>query len=185
LNIDGAKPKSVSMWANITAFTDDGLFDAGNKQPGQNWSLRTLNSANVFRAQHWGGAHDYDFTLNGTSGQVQAANGNWVHYALVYDGTTSSTYADGVLVGSKASTRNITDTLNFEWGRYNGAGGQLTSIIDDASIWDHALTATEVTCSTMACLRWRFPSLRRSFSLVSVPPLSVWWRVAGPCDYSR
>jgi len=55
LGIDGNTPRSFACWAYTRQFTETGLYDLGQQENGQDWSLRTQGSTvNNWRAQHWG-----------------------------------------------------------------------------------------------------------------------------------
>ncbi|MGR9117477.1 MAG: LamG-like jellyroll fold domain-containing protein, partial [Gammaproteobacteria bacterium] len=90
---------------------------------------------------------------NGVTSTLIAASGNlsnktWFHVAAVYDGQTMRLYKDGVEVGSKAASGNITANSNVPvW--IGGNPPDATSRpwkgqIDDVSIYSYALTKEEI-----------------------------------------
>ncbi len=135
LNMNGNKPKSVAFWAYTRAFNDGGVFCMGNAATGEMFSLRTLTGAEQWRAQFYG-TPDFDVTAYGCTT-------NWTHFVLVHDGTQGRTYQNGILIGSKNSTLNVTDVRSFEIGRYNG-GSYFNGLVDDVRVYDHALSMSEV-----------------------------------------
>jgi len=132
LGIEGNKPKTVTAWVYTRAFNNGGIFDLGNRSGGQNFCLRTLGTDNRWRTQHWGGANDHDFDYS--------ALNVWVHFALVYDGTESTVYANGIVVSSKATNLNITDNNPFQIGCYGWQVDYFDGIIDDVRIYDYSLS---------------------------------------------
>jgi hypothetical protein len=136
LGIGGNRPKTVSAWVYTRAFNNGGIFDLGNRSGGQNFCLRTLATENRWRTQHWGGANDHDFDYT--------ALNVWVHFALVYNGTESTVYADGVSVSSKATNLNTTDDNPFQIGCYGWQNNYFDGIIDDVRIYDYALSLVEI-----------------------------------------
>ncbi|HXU61854.1 MAG TPA: LamG domain-containing protein [Polyangia bacterium] len=82
---------------------------------------------------------------------VTAANSQWVHFAMTWDGTTVRAYVNGVLKASKVSTSSSQTTLmtgmsDLVIGGYPPAyfNGQ----IDEFRIWNVARSASEIA-STM------------------------------------
>ncbi|MCH7557674.1 MAG: discoidin domain-containing protein [Planctomycetes bacterium] len=136
LGIDANKPKTVTAWVYTRAFNNGGIFDLGNRSDGQDFSLRTLDTDNRWRTQHWGGANDHDFDY--------PALNVWVHFALVYDGTESTVYANGIVVSSKATNLNTTDNNPFQIGVYGWQVDYFDGIIDDVRIYDYALSLEDV-----------------------------------------
>ena len=136
LGIEGAHAKSVTAWVYTRAFNNGGIFDMGARSAGQDFSLRTLDSTNQWRTQHWGGDFDHDFTY-----QAQDA---WVHMALVYDGTTSAVYANGVLISSNVAELATSAGNPFQIGVYGWQNDYFDGLIDDVRLYDKALTEEEL-----------------------------------------
>jgi len=125
----GNSPRTIEVWARVNAFNDGGLFQAGSSgSTGQDFSLRTTGTANLFRAQTWG-TTDYDVTLNGNAGQ-------WHHYAMSYDGSTVKVYYDGKLAGTKAAALN-TGNNNVWLGRWTGS--YFKGELNNFRYWNKAL----------------------------------------------
>ncbi len=132
LGIDGAKPKSVSVWVYTHSFHDGGIFETGARVASQNFSLRARTSNNQWRVQYYSVDQDFTYTSLNT----------WVHFVLVYDGTTSTCYANGTVVASAARTLNTVATLTFQVGVYSSY--RFDGLIDDLRLYNKALTAEEV-----------------------------------------
>jgi len=132
LGIDGAKPKSVSVWVYTHNFKDGGIFESGARVASQNFSLRTRGGNNQWRVQYYSADQDFTYTSLNT----------WVHFVLVYDGTTSTCYANGTVVASAARTLNTVATLTFQIGVYNNY--RFDGLIDDLRLYNKALTPEEV-----------------------------------------
>jgi hypothetical protein len=129
LGIDGAKPKSVTAWVYTHNFKDGGIFETGARVASQNFCLRTRTGNNQWRVQLYG--VDQDFTTTSLN--------TWVHFALVYDGTTSTCYANGVSVVTGARTLDTTATLPFQIGAYSGS--RFDSVIDDDALYSKGADA--------------------------------------------
>ncbi|MFP4058846.1 MAG: LamG-like jellyroll fold domain-containing protein, partial [Candidatus Brocadiia bacterium] len=135
MGIGGNAPKTVSGWVYTRAFDNGGWFDLGRGGPaGAEFCLRTLTSDNRWRAQFWGGP-DFDFST--TDIGVTSLN-EWVHFALVHDGSQGRAYVNGLLVGSENSTLNVEDDLAFRLGRYRD-GNWFDGRVDDVAVWDFAV----------------------------------------------
>jgi len=139
MKIGGNKPKTVTAWVYTRDFNDAGFFDVGDNVNGQNFSLRTMATDNLWRAQRWGyPAYDFDC--------VYSSLNTWVHMALVYDGNTagneSRVYADGICVGTQTVELNTTNTRTFGIGLWSG--NYFNGLIDDLRVYSRALSQPEV-----------------------------------------
>ncbi|MFW6164319.1 MAG: LamG-like jellyroll fold domain-containing protein [Planctomycetota bacterium] len=136
LNMDGNKPKTVALWANVRSFNNGGLFDLGHANgAGQEFCLRTKTNNTGFRAQFWS-SPDFDFN-------APDSNGAWRHYVLLHDGSQGMAFYDGRLIAGGRSTVNTQSNRNFEIGRYRG-GSTLDGIVDDVAAYDEALQPNQV-----------------------------------------
>ncbi|MHC4558216.1 MAG: LamG-like jellyroll fold domain-containing protein [Planctomycetota bacterium] len=139
LGIGGGAAKTIVAWAYTRSFNDGGIFDMGDNLDGQNFSLRTMATTNVWRVQRWGyPTYDFDFTYPSLD--------EWVHFALVYDGSDagneSRAYADGVLVGTQTIELDTTDTRTFAIGVWSG--NYFDGLIDDLRVYGRALSSGEI-----------------------------------------
>ncbi|MGB0391445.1 MAG: LamG-like jellyroll fold domain-containing protein [Salibacteraceae bacterium] len=132
--VTGAGARTIEIWARIDQFTNAGLFQAGSSGTGRDFTLRTTNTKDQFRAQLWGTGYDFNFTYPG-------AQGAWHHYAMSYDGTTCRVFIDGQLVASNNAAL-VTPSMDFRVGRWQG--NYLQGGLDELRIWDKALSQTEI-----------------------------------------
>jgi hypothetical protein len=89
LGIGGNHAKSMAAWIYTRSFNDGGIFDVAAHADGQEFSLRTLTTDNLWRIQCHGGAYDIDFL-------AETSLDNWVHFALVHDGAYTRMYVNGI-----------------------------------------------------------------------------------------
>jgi hypothetical protein len=71
----------------------------------------------------------------------------WQHYVLSYDGSNLKLYKNGTLVGTTSASGSITSTsVAFMVGMlpFQATNFQFTGKIDDVTIWNKALSASEV-----------------------------------------
>ena len=132
--LTGTAPRTVELWGYTGAFNDAGLFQAGpTGATGQDFSLRTMTSPNLWRVQLWG-TPDFDVSLPGSLGA-------WHHYALTYASGQARLYYDGQLM----HTENVnisTGASDFWLGRW--AGSRFLGHIDEVRIWDKALDGSVI-----------------------------------------
>jgi hypothetical protein len=149
LGISGKLPRTAAVWAFTRSYANGGLFDIGNYQNGEDFSLRTLDSTdNRWRIQYWGG--DYDFTTT--------SKGVWTHFAHIFDGTVTRIVVNGVEVVSwTGPVMNTPDTLPLAVGVYGFnrnatpgptfgwlfAGNVFDGLLDDFRLYNYALTSLE------------------------------------------
>ncbi len=131
--IDGAKPRTVAMWAKADVFDEGGLFMSGSTGATYSeFSFKTLTADNTWRAQFWN--NNRDFTLPDSKGE-------WHHYALTYNGTQLAFYYDGALQATWNAAL-VTTSNTFQLGVWNGK--RLKGSLDEVSVWSTALSADQV-----------------------------------------
>jgi concanavalin A-like lectin/glucanase superfamily protein/Big-like domain-containing protein/K319-like protein len=101
-------------------------------------------------------AADFEDMASGANhpiiGSTVITNNIWHHAAATYDGTTWRLYLDGVLDGTLAvnqiprsdSIQHAAIGTTFDSSANESPEGFFGGVIDEARIWDHALTATEI-----------------------------------------
>ena len=77
--------------------------------------------------------------------------------ALTYSGTTATLYYDGVARTSASITGSLLQTVNGEFnvGRFGSYGAYIAASISNATVYNRALSATEVSQNFNA-LRGRY-----------------------------
>jgi hypothetical protein len=74
-----------------------------------------------------------------------SAVGDWHLYTVTYDGATAKVYMDGAQVGSASYSDPLGTGGNILYlGRYNGGGYGFNGSLDDARLYNRALSAAEV-----------------------------------------
>ncbi len=133
LGIGGNSARTVSSWVFTRSFADGGIYDMGARVNGQDFSLRTLATDNLWRIQYWGG--DLDFTLDTMD--------KWVHFTHVHDGVNTKIYANGYLIVDWEVTLDTPDTNPFQIGLYGWPGNFFDGLIDEVRVYNRALSAEE------------------------------------------
>ena len=130
LNIDGAKPRTTSVWAFTRSYNSGALYQVGRENSGEMWSLRTMGTVNEWRMQFWGG--DNDFTT--------PTQNEWVYLTMVYDGSQARVYRNGVLVEDSVYNRTLNtspSTTAFQIGMYR-TSNFFNGILDELRVSDSA-----------------------------------------------
>lgn len=124
--IEGSADRTFCNWAYTQDFNDGGMYNAGVNTDLRDFSLRTQDTTNNWRAQFWGVGNDVDATLNGSLN-------SWRYYCLTYDGTTARIYYDGILAASGARALNTGDAnvligVWYRTGDYFGFDGYIDEL---------------------------------------------------------
>ncbi len=109
------------------------------------------NTVHVLEQTNTGAVANYNVnTVGGDGGQagpydnINVTDGNWHHIGMTVGNNTVTLYVDGVARASADYTGSGTPTA-FQIGARFGAGRAMeNALIDDVSVWDGALTATEM-----------------------------------------
>ena len=145
---------SIAAWINrdVSGGTRHVVRKVGDSGTGAIYMIR-IQSETVRAILNTGGA---DVTVQGAA--APAVN-QWVHLALVYDGTEARIYLDGKLDGTMSLSGAITESNNeLRIGRGEPAG-YLQGMIDDVRLYNHALTETELQ-SAMTGTGAKYPYAR-------------------------
>jgi len=84
-----------------------------------------------------GGSYDCATTSAAASGVAE-------HVAATYDGTTLRLYVNGVSMASTTSKGSIAAPTSFTVGARSDFAGSWAGVIDEAAVYDRALSAAEV-----------------------------------------
>jgi hypothetical protein len=99
------------------------------------WNNGSSNKLQVCRIP--GGSYDCATTNAAVSGAAK-------HIAATYDGTTLKLYVNGVSVASTTSKGSITAPTSLTVGARSDFAGSWSGVIDEAAVYDRALSAAEV-----------------------------------------
>jgi hypothetical protein len=98
------------------------------------WAIRNNNGTNFDLLEYFSTTSD--------------VTGSWNHYVLTYNNSTASAYLNGAPVTSSIATASLPATSNskdlFISGRPRVNVSSLTGRIDEFTIWDRALSPTEI-----------------------------------------
>lgn len=137
----GNTPRTISLWAKTSQSGENYLFSYGSNVSNQRFSLGVRN-----------GKLYVENTGTGMGGDAIVNDNEWHHLAVVWNGSALTMYVDGQLqtltepVGPFPDTLNTTLTGTANIGRVNGIDGYYyNGLIDDAIIYNGALTAEEVS----------------------------------------
>lgn len=101
---------------------------------------------NFYMGASYGGSPDP--SVNST---FQPNLGQWYQVVGTYDGTTAKLYIDGVLNNQLIADWTLTSTQDLQFGRFLGSTnppgytGDANAAMDEVRIYDHALTASDVS----------------------------------------
>ncbi|GAB7007487.1 hypothetical protein JCM18899A_49620 [Nocardioides sp. AN3] len=121
---------SQSGWRTIMQKESDAYFLNASNSTG---ALRPSGGATVGGSTSW------------LSGPTASPVNAWTHVAMTYDGTTMRLYVNGVQVTSIAASGTIQNTTNpLSIGANTPYGEYFAGLIDEARVYNRALTATEI-----------------------------------------
>jgi len=135
---------------NLTGqFTIEGWFKVSSFTDG--WQAIVTKGDGAWRVQRYNGTDNLDFGTNGLSnqdlqGSANVNDGDWHHFAAVYDGSNKYLYVDGTLDAEAAVTGSLsTDSYAVSIG----SNAQVSSrnfdgLIDEVRIWNAALDSTTI-----------------------------------------
>jgi glucose/arabinose dehydrogenase/PKD repeat protein len=143
----GTAPFSAEVWFKHTA---DGTYRrilSAENSLGQGWQLYS-------QASSWG------FLRTGVGGATEVNDGapagsSWVHAVATYDGTTMRLYENGFETPFPlVSSQGLPADTTFFIGRYGGANvSQFNGVVDEAAIYNYALTPAQVAAHYAAATR--------------------------------
>lgn len=171
LDFDGVDDEiivgDITQLNQTNQFTIEGWFkqDAIGVKGGM--FAKILDGTNMIRARTWSNGQLYTYVYNGANPHARfdyssmTFAGSWFHYAMVFDGTQSSSadrlkvYFNGQLMTLTFNnpipnqTANLTGT-NFIIGEdvnVGGAGQNWNGQIDEVRVWNIARTAAQISAN--------------------------------------
>ncbi|MGA2786622.1 MAG: LamG-like jellyroll fold domain-containing protein [Verrucomicrobiota bacterium] len=161
-------PDSPSLDSFTTSITIETWIKVNQTTANSNWKGIVTKGNSSWRLQGRAGAKTVVFSANGVSpnvdlyGSRNVNDGQWHHVAGVYDGTTMFLYVDGTLDVSQPATGSIAqNSLPLCIGQTaNSTGYYFNGLIDEASIYNRALTAAEIQSIYSAGSSGKCPLLR-------------------------
>ncbi len=137
-------------WANVVTLNNS----TSNGDDGQFWLQHSSdNSLFEFAVENKSSNRTYVQSV------TAPVNGVWYHVAGVYDGSFIYLYVNGVMETKTAQTGNINNyqgnfNLNFGQWSYNGnAYRRFNGDIDEVTIWNTALTQTQIRTNMCQSLK--------------------------------
>ncbi len=147
----GTSSFTAEAWINRGTANEAGglrrIFDKVNAvSPTDGWRVSIVPASDAANAQK------IRFERRGSAqSSVDSATrtvaGRWYHVAVSYNGASMSVYVNGVLESSTASSASIGDTANplrLAWGPQAGSAEHYGGTIDEAAIYNTALSATRI-----------------------------------------
>ena len=152
LSFDGTNDymSTASLYLNIVPYTISAFFksdvssgersivytDRGGRF-GNSIILGYGNGDNTIDVQYHNGWTDFAATYTANT---------WYHVAATYETGLISLYLDGVFIGNKAAGSAVGDGSTVGVGRHNSGDPQwFDGVIDEVRIYDHVLSAGEVS----------------------------------------
>jgi hypothetical protein len=144
LGIEGAIPKTFSLWVKNQAGDDGGVFSIGTYgKAEQVVGLRTVaGTGNVWMIDAWGNGNR-TFT-------VTPSFMTWTHIALTYDGQRVKIFVNGQKIDDYALTFNLQNEQPFVvgvWARTGygpGISPVFTGWVDEVRVFNYALSPSAV-----------------------------------------
>ena len=137
----GANPRSLAVWIKGPE-ANDTIFSWGTNIGGKKWIMRVNNNAT--------GALRIEVNGGYVIGTTSLRDGNWHHVAAVFpDGGSDvldvQLYVDGQLEAISGSLGEPIDTASRDvWLGRGHNENNYTGLMDDAAIWDVALSARQI-----------------------------------------
>lgn len=132
---------SVSFWINISTFSNSPVIIDRGTYTTNGWYIYSPGT----------GALEFHCESSGVDGMVTTGSGalvtnTWQHFTVVRTGTTTAQiYRNGILLSTSGSIANCAScNTGLLFGRYVTSSNFVNGAMDDISIWNRALSATEV-----------------------------------------
>ena len=145
--VGGSDVRTMSAWINTSVPGAAGIMSWGSNVVNEKWVWRIADTNGRMRVEVNGG---------GVESTTNVADGNWHHVVVVYDGSGDLNgvqfYVDGQLetksVNSSVAINTAAGTdvyVGADRVTANNASRDFTGNIDDAAIWDRALSAQDIS----------------------------------------
>ncbi|MBL7703177.1 MAG: M36 family metallopeptidase, partial [Ferruginibacter sp.] len=133
-----------------SAFTISFWLGANQVDNNPSYLFGNSSAASVFRAFYGGAALTNNMLLRGGSGDVliTGVNPGATLVTIVYNGTNTTVYKNGVFFQTYAVTFNTSAAAPFLVGGYNSASLSMTGRLDEFRLYNRALSAAEVATLT-------------------------------------
>ena len=134
-NTNFTGPFTMSFWLGANQVDNNPSYLFGNS-----------SAASVFRGFYGGAALTNNMLLRGGSGDIliTGVNPAATLVTVVYNGTSTDVYKNGVFFQNYAVTFNTSAAAPFLVGGYNSASLSMTGSLDEFRLYNRALTAGEV-----------------------------------------
>ena len=200
-------PDSPSLDIFVSSITVEAWIKVNQVTANSDWKGIVTKGNSSWRLQATSQAKTVTFSATGLSpnqdlkGSRNVNDGQWHHVAGVYDGTNMFVYVDGTLDTSQPATGSISQNSSPEW---IGATAQqsyfFNGMVDEASLYNRALTASEIqaiyaagsggkcppsptppSIATQPANQTVFVGGSATFSVTAsgIPPLSFQWNFNG------
>jgi hypothetical protein len=145
-------PDSPSLDTFVSSITIETWIKLNQLTADWNWEGIVTKGSSSWRLQVTAGAKTVAFSATGVSphadlyGSRNVYDGQWHHVAAVYDGTNMFLYVDGALDVSQPATGTISQNSSpvCIGQTAQSTGYFFKGLIDEASIYNRALTASEI-----------------------------------------
>lgn len=138
--IGGTNNITVSSWVFYTAYGGGGQPYSVITVKGSPWTWLLENPSNTFRFRITAGGSD----VNVADTSTHLLN-TWYNVVGTYDGSNMRIYVNGVLKNTLTQTGTLaTNSETAKIGTFQGTNYNLTGRIDNVSIYNRALTASEI-----------------------------------------
>ncbi len=162
----GNADRTIELWVRIDQQLADETcfaFYGAPGSPGQAFALGTVSSGELF-VSNWGNA------IFGPALQ----NGQWYHVAATNVGDTFTLYLDGVEVGTDTMSLDTPAGSTFWLGRLTdsdigGVTRRLDGMVDEVTVYDRALSASEIATIHDAGSDGKFKAPTPSFGVSGFP----------------
>jgi len=137
---------TVSAWVKADSHTNtsgvyDSIYSSSKSSNAANGGFVLTNNLNKWKCYFYSGT-----TWYAVESDNNVVDGQWYHLASTWDGTTAKLYVNGSVQTSTASVSSITyfTVHSAKVGSYY-TGNYFNGLIDEVSLFDSALSASDIT----------------------------------------